>query len=190
MYWDPRPIVAGSAGLPVSGLDGMLLGPPDHYLRGRWGNRDWRNVPGPFYGALTDSCWVGRLVAPDHIVYEDDRGSEVVFRQPRNARETQVVLTAAWSDPFHAYACDGDDHWTLEAIRDWWAERKRLLEWIDDTCRAWSDSGRTDHHDNTRGLRAYRGYVADGLETSLREYGFWLEQRRSATTGEALPTLG
>lgn len=190
VYWDPRPTVAVSAGLPVAGLAGMLLGPAEDYLRGRWANRDWRNVPGPFYGAMTDSCWVGRLVAPDHIVYEDDNGGEVVFRQPRDAAETQMVLTAAWSDPFHAYACDGDEHWTLASVRDWWAERKRLLEWIDDTCRVWADSGRKDEQHNTHGLRAYRRYVADGLERSLREYGFWLEEHRPAAAGEGLPDLG
>ncbi|MFJ9365867.1 ferredoxin [Nocardia sp. NPDC101769] len=190
MYWDPLPTVIASQTLPSAGSEqGCQLGPPGDYLRGEWAERDWRNVPGPFYGAGTDSCWAGRLVAPEHIVYEDDFGSEVVFRQPRNVRETQLVLTAAASDPFCAYAYDGDDHWTLELIRRWWAERARLTEWIDRVDHAWSASEREDERENAQGLRTYRRYVNDGLETYLREYGFWLEHRRAPKPAEILPDL-
>ncbi|GAA0992575.1 hypothetical protein GCM10009555_081850 [Acrocarpospora macrocephala] len=109
-----------------------------------WEDRDWRNVPGPFYGAQTDSCWMGRDIAPRHIVYEDECGSEVVFRQPQSPQEVHLVLTAAWNDPFCAYAGDGDNHWTLELIREWWASRERLAAWIDDVRRRWSVSERED----------------------------------------------
>ncbi|ANZ35625.1 hypothetical protein BBK82_05565 [Lentzea guizhouensis] len=76
------PTVAASADLPVADHDGdRLLGEPV-YLLGKWEQRDWRNVPGPFYGADTDTCWMGRQIAPHHIVY-DDYGSEIVFRRTR-----------------------------------------------------------------------------------------------------------
>ncbi|WP_174567668.1 ferredoxin [Nocardia altamirensis] len=125
------PTIAASADLPLIGTKSHVLGEPHTYLRGQWEEREWRNIPGPLYGANTDSCWVGRLVAPNHVTYEEDWGSEVVFRQPSNPHETHQVLSAARSDPYFAYACDGDHHWTLELIREWWAGRARLTEWLD-----------------------------------------------------------
>lgn len=189
MYWNPLPTVVASAELPVIGSQHRILGNPGDYLRGRWEERDWRNVPGPFYGANTDNCWVGRLIAPDHILYEDDYGSEVVFRQPRNAHETQLLLSAAWSDPYCAYAYDGDDHWTLELIRGWWADRAKLAEWLSDLEREWSVHDRDQEREAAQGARAYSSYLHNGLQTSLREYAFWLDNRRPAEPHEALPDL-
>jgi hypothetical protein len=183
------PVVAASAGLEVVDLPGRLLGPPAEYLRGTWENRDWRNVPGPFYGARTDSCWTGRQVAPGHVVYEDESGGEVVYRQPRNADEVHVVLAAARSDPFRAYAADGDEHWTPELVRDWWAGRSRLAVWINDVRRRWEASDRADERDNAAGLRDYARYLGDGLEADLREYVFWLDNRRPRSPGESLPNV-
>ncbi|MFE7717833.1 ferredoxin [Nocardia rhizosphaerihabitans] len=189
MYWDPVPTVVASAALPVIGPEHRTLGDPDDYLRGRWDERDWRNVPGPFYGANTDSCWVGRLIAPDHVVYEDGNGSEVVFRQPCNARETRLLLSAAWADPYCGYAYNGDDHWTLELIRDWWADRARLAEWLSELEREWSVHDRDQEREAAQGLRAYSSYLHNGLETSLQNYAFWLDNRRPAQPHEALPSL-
>ena len=186
MYWDSTPTVALSADLEVANYPGgdRRLGPPTAYLRGRWEDRDWRNVPGPFYGARTDSCWMGRTVAPDHVVYEDEYGSEIVFRQPRNPDEVRLVLTAAWNDPFCAYAADGDKHWTLDLVRRWWAGRDRLLAWTDDVQRRWAGSERSDERDNASGLHVYAQYIGNGLEADLRAYGFWLDNagRRWSTS--------
>jgi hypothetical protein len=181
--------VSASAQFVVANYPVKDLGPPAAYLRGEWGSRDWRNVPGPFYGAETDSCWMGRDIAPRHVVYEDGFGSEVVFRQPQNPAEVHLVLTAAWNDPFGGYACDGDDHWTLDLVREWWADRERLAAWIDDLGRRWSVSERADERENARGLSDYANYVDHGLETYLREYAFWLENRRARMPGEPLPEL-
>jgi hypothetical protein len=190
VYWDPLPIVATSARLPVANLeDDSRLGPPADYLGGEWDRRDWRNVPGPFYGAQTDSCWTGREIAPRHIVYEDECGGEVVFRQPRDAGEVHLLLTAAWNDPFRAYASDGDDHWTLAMVREWWAGRARIVAWIEDVRHRWSASERSDERDNAVGLRDYASYLDNGLEAYLRAYGFWLDNRRAATPGDTLPDL-
>ncbi len=185
------PTVAASAETVVANYPegDRWLGPSDAYLRGRWADRDWRNVPGPFYGAQTDSCWMGRDIAPELVVYEDEYGSEIVYRQPRNAREVQLVLTAAWNDPWGAYAADGDEHWTLDLVRDWWAGRRRLTAWIDDVRRRWSVSERADERDNAAGLREFGRYLDHGLEGHLREYGFWLDNRRSRRPDEMLPDL-
>ncbi|GGR87036.1 hypothetical protein GCM10010169_34070 [Micromonospora fulviviridis] len=29
----------------------------DVTFQGKWEEHSWRNVPGPFYGAMTDDCW-------------------------------------------------------------------------------------------------------------------------------------
>lgn len=190
VYWDPGPSVAASAELPVANSDdGRPLGPPAAYLRGEWERRDWRNVPGPFYAAETDTCWMGRQIAPGHIIYEDEHGCEVVFRQPQDPHEVQLLLTAAWNDPFRAYACDGDARWTLGLVREWWAGRERIAAWIQAACREMSESEREDERDNASGLRDYASYLDNGLETYLRQYGFWLDDHRAAMPGERLPDL-
>ncbi|MGA5817126.1 hypothetical protein ACPC54_04595 [Kitasatospora sp. NPDC094028] len=45
------------------------LGEDREAFRGRWEDRLWLNVPGPFYGGGTDNCWTGRLSAPRHVLY-------------------------------------------------------------------------------------------------------------------------
>jgi hypothetical protein len=39
---------------------------------GRWEERSWLNVPGPFYGAETDTCATGRRAAPSNVLYTVD----------------------------------------------------------------------------------------------------------------------
>ncbi|MFI9504143.1 ferredoxin [Nocardia sp. NPDC052566] len=189
MYWDPLATIGMSAEWPLVIYPQSRLGPSADYLRGAWADKDWRNVPGPFYGAGTDNCGTGRLNAPGHVIYEDCF-AEVVYRQPRTPHEVHLLLSAAYSDPFCHYACDGDDHWTLSLVRDWWADRDRLLAWIHTMGEEWSVSASADDREAAAGLRDYAAYVSGALETHLREYGFWLEYRRPATPGEALPDLG
>ncbi len=49
-------------------------------------------MPGPFYGAMTDNCWVGRLHAPRHVLYGDDIDyeQEFLYRQPRNLEPSSL----------------------------------------------------------------------------------------------------
>jgi hypothetical protein len=84
------------------------------------------------------------------------------------------------NDPFGGYACDGDDHWTLALVREWWAGRQRIAIWTRDVCRTWPVSGHADKRENVLGLRDYASYLDNGLETYLREYGFWLDNHRAA----------
>ena len=186
------PTVAASADLDIANYpdSGRQLGPAGAYLRGIWADRDWRNAPGPFYGAETDTCWMGRAIAPDNVLYEDGYGTEIVFRQPRNPGEVRLVLSAAWNDPFGGYAADGDEHWTLALVREWWSDRRRLADWIDRVQRRWSLSERYDERENALGLRDYANYLEGGLETDLRDYGFWLDNRRPPLPHERLPELG
>ncbi|GAA1983136.1 ferredoxin [Catenulispora subtropica] len=173
-YWDPTPLVPDSTGAEY--LQGYRLPSPDKYLRGRWEDRNWLNVPGPFYGANTDTCATGPTVAPHNILLDDDY-QEFVFRQPRNERETLLVLGAAYSDPLSGYASDGDQHWTVDTVRAWWRERARVSEWI-------VRSGDTDGT-----YSEYSRFLDEGLEGYLRGYLFWLEERRAPDPRDNLPDL-
>ncbi|MFJ4341540.1 hypothetical protein [Streptomyces sp. NPDC088915] len=44
------------------------------------------NVRGPFYGAGTDTCGTGRIHGPGPLLYEADRFTAYVYRQPRTPR--------------------------------------------------------------------------------------------------------
>ncbi|MEJ8644681.1 ferredoxin [Streptomyces sp. MS1.HAVA.3] len=163
---------------------GLVEHPPE-----RWAECDWRNVPGPFYGAGTDNCWMGRLIAPTHVLYDDEWGAEFVYRQPRDAAQALALLGAVAQDPMAGYACDGDDHWTPELVRDWWRERGRLREWAVALDQSWSVSERAGEREAAAGARAYAAYIEDGLAEYLRGYVFWLAERRPAGPAETLPSL-
>ncbi|MGI5243772.1 hypothetical protein [Dactylosporangium sp. CA-139066] len=126
-YWDPLPHVdAVFATLPPR----MLRQSPEAVSRGDWEQRNWRNVPGPFYGAMTDSCEVGRMSAPRHVLYGGEEGWEWLYRQPGDLAELRAVLEAMRDDPWSGWARDGDEHWTPALVRGWWRDRPRLREWI------------------------------------------------------------
>lgn len=128
---------------------------PDVTFQGNWSERNWRNVPGLLYGAMTDNCWVGRLHAPRHVLYGDDIDyeQEFLYRQPRTVEELRAVVAAAQEDPWAGWACDGDTHWTPDLVREWWRDRGRLRDWIT-TKQRQTSYGRIDpllpqHHDGS-----------------------------------------
>jgi hypothetical protein len=191
-YWDPTPVVGSSVGVLVTDPQSSKpfeLPKPESYLLGRWEERDWRNLPGPFCGGGTDTCWVGRNIAPAHVLYDDDYGQEFVYRQPRTATQVHQVLFAAWNDPFCGYACDGDERWSVETVRAWWRERRRLQEWIDQVITKWTSSARADEREAVVGLHDFAAYLDGALSLHLRGYLFWLDQRRIPAAGQALPEL-
>lgn len=196
-YWNP---------LPTARQHVDSLARPAHELfTGVWEQRNWRNVPGPFYAAETDSLAIGRTAAPDHIAYDDDLGGgfgfEFVYRQPVNAPETEALIDGCRMELYGGYNWDGDEHWTVEAVRDWWRNRARVREWAvaiaadwgADTHPGWGDNADPRHlphyHDAAQGHRDFVAYIDHGLEGYLRGYLFWLEQRREPRPGEALPRL-
>lgn len=64
-------------------------------FRGRWDDLLWLNVPGPFWTGETDTCWTGRLHAPNHVLYGGEYLTEFVYRQPRTATEVAALADAA-----------------------------------------------------------------------------------------------
>lgn len=170
MYWNPLPVIADN-------------------LKGVWEERNWRNTPGPFYGATTDNCWTGRLVAPQHVMYDDDHGREFIYRQPQNPEEVRRVLDAAIDDPWEGYAADGDDYWTPTSVREWWADRGRLREWAIKLADKWSISEVQEEVEAANGALDLVAYLDNGMEAYLRGYVFWLAEGREPFVGEPLPEL-
>lgn len=180
-------------------LDAVIDSLPQHGLRpsldqicqGKWDERNWRNVPGPFYGAMTDNCWVGRLHAPHHVLYGDDieYEQEFLYRQPRTLAELQDVLVAMQEDPWAGWACDGDSHWSLNLVREWWRERGRLREWITAKHRRWIVSERADEREAASGLADYLAYLDGDLADHLRGYMFFLDNGVSPAPLDRVPAL-
>ena len=189
LYWDP--IVA---------MDRILADPPpghaapwtalgwnsrDAIFAESWAERDWRNVPGPFYAAETDTCGGGRWCAPD-LILVNEHWTEFVFRQPTNSTQVIGLLDAAYDDPFQEYGCDGNDHWTLEAIRAWWADRDRLLQWIESMVQMMTEQKAVGE---VASLREYAADIRGPLERQLREYAYWIDNGAPAQPADRLPSL-
>ncbi|MGW6708616.1 hypothetical protein ACWGDE_27505 [Streptomyces sp. NPDC054956] len=169
-----------------------LTGEDRKLFQGRWEKRLWLNVPGPFYTGETDTCWTGRLNAPDNVMYaaSSEHGLEYVFRQPRDPQEVRRMVDAADEEPFQEYACDGDLWWTPAAVRSWWADRGRVEEHLAATLAEYAGSVHRSDRDAAAGAWHFRGYLADGLAGDLRAYLFRLEEGRYPVAGERLPELG
>ncbi|GAA2569707.1 hypothetical protein GCM10010435_49760 [Winogradskya consettensis] len=196
-YWDPLP----TARRLVETLD-VSAG---QIFAGRWDQRNWRNVPGPFYAGETDSLAIGRLGAPEHICYDDDLGGgfgfEFIYRQPLNEHETRAVMDGCRAEFYSGYNWDGDDHRTVDAVRGWWRDRGRVREWAVAIAADWGADTHPHwgynaglrysghYHDAAQGHRDFVAYLDDGLEAYLRGYLLWLDERRGPGPGEALPRL-
>jgi hypothetical protein len=181
MYWDPVPHI-----------DAVVAALP-HELRfgGEWQDRNRLNVPGPFFAAGTDNCWVGRLHAPRHILYGDEDGfeSEFVYRQPRDASELRVVLRGMSDDPTNGWARDGDAHWTPALIREWWHDRARVQEWLTGRLATWADSDDPQYREAAEGLRDYRAYLDRELAGHLQAYAYFLDNGTAPSPADRLPAL-
>jgi hypothetical protein len=189
LYWDPVSAMASLVGQSLPG--GHPIDELSRIFRGKWTERNWRNVPGPIYGAMTDNCWVGRGSAPRHILYGDDIDyeQEFLYRQPRNLGELLQVLDGAQQDPWAGWACDGDEHWTPSSVKEWWRDRERLLEWIATKQATWTENPSPEARDVVVGLLDYRSYIHGELEQHLRVYLFWLEEHKSPSPDSLLPHL-
>ena len=156
--------------LPISALAGQ-------FFRPAFAKRNPLNIPGPFYGAETDTCETGTAEAP-HNVLLDASGQEFVFTQPRREAELRDILSAAICECFVGYGADGDDHWTLELIRGWWRSRLDLLA-ISSQAKGLPES-----------RRQWERILSGEGEAYLRSYAFFVENRRLPTETDALPEIG
>ncbi|MFI0899393.1 ferredoxin [Streptomyces sp. NPDC020983] len=166
-----------------------LLGDARDSFRGQWSERQWLNVPGPFYGAETDNCGTGRIHAPGLVLYEADYFTEYVYRQPRNPEELRQLVDAAQQEVFGGYGCDGDSHWTPASVREWWRERRRVVEYLADRRADWEADDAKAGQGVAAAALEYTAYIEGGLASHLRVYLFWLEERRSPAATDRLPVL-
>nr|BFE37753.1 hypothetical protein GCM10010200_100040 [Actinomadura rugatobispora] len=174
-YWDPLPTARAIAG-------SVAYGCSDTMGEGRWEDRSRLNVPGPFYAGVTDGGLNGPYYLPEHVLLSD-LNQECVFRQPANVREVTALIEIAWGEPMGGYAWDGDQRWTPESVRDWWADRGFVRTWI-------AAELADEHSANEReALHTYAAYLDNGMERYLRGYLFWLIERTEPRLGELLPDL-
>jgi hypothetical protein len=138
---------------------------------GRFEERNPLNVPGMFYGASTDTCGTGPGEAPANVAL-DDNGQEFVFRQPRDLEELKQVFNACWAECFDGFGTDGNEHWTVELVRAWWAQRENHRV-------AWRELG-IENVDQLFDVE---------LPKYLRGYVFFLEHRRMPNPADKLPGL-
>lgn len=134
------------------------------------------NIPGPFYGAETDTCETGPHEAPNNVLL-DPSGQEFVFKQPANAIELRDVVSAALCECFCGYGADGDDNWTLPLIRDWWRIRSDLLASV--------PAVRGD----PESVLLWQRLLSGQAEMYLRAYAFFLQERRLPVEGDTLPDI-
>lgn len=159
------------------------------WFRAPWEDRLWLNVPGPLYCGETDTCWTGRLSAPDHVLYGGRYFTEYIYRQPKTPAETALLVEAAACEVFSGYACDGDSRWTPAAVRDWWRDRGRITEYLTRHFYEWDEHPDAKSQGIRAGIRDFQAYIADELAGDLRIYLYWLDERRSPDPGDRLPEL-
>lgn len=164
-------------------------GEAENNFLAKWSDKAWMNTPGPLYCGAGDNCGTGPLCAPNNVQRDPD-GYEVVFRQPVNRFELRQVLKAAWADPLRGYGCDGDAHWSLRAIRMWWAEERRKVEVsLMREREVQLALGSAKDFAYFAGLERWLDYLRHELHPYLQTYAFFVEEGHPPDSGAVLPTL-
>jgi hypothetical protein len=135
------------------------------------------NIPGPIYGAETDTCCTGPQEAPDNVLL-DKHGQEFLFRQASTANEFRDLVSAAICECFEGYGADGNCHWRLSTIREWWQSRQDMLR--EEIGEQWCKGESV-----LRWKRALQG-EAEGY---LRVYAFFVENGQVPIDGDILPEV-
>lgn len=152
----------------------------DDQWGGKFSERNPLNIPGPFYGADTDSCETGPISAPDNILL-DPNGQEFVFRQPDSYWELLELLEAARCECFSGYAADGNDHWTLSLLREWWQQSLEMVAAYE------KEQENVDYL--LKAVTRYKHYLETDAEKYLQRYAFFLEQGQSPQKTDILPEI-
>ena len=130
-----------------------------------WKAKEELNFPGPFYTGESDTCGTGIMEAPNNVIF-DENCLEFVMIQPRNKNELLQLWNARSVEVFGAYYCDGNKHWTLEKVKNWWSNKNDILEHLKN-----EDLIKMNYNQEKR----YRHYIEHYAEMDLRKYGFFLE---------------
>ena len=157
----------------VSWKSDLARGP---FFSGCFEERNPFNIPGPFYGAQTDTCDTGPQEAPLNVML-DECGQEFLYRQPTNVDEIRQIIGAAICDPFQGYGADGDENWTVELIREWWRGMGERLTHIENLAKT-----------NTT-INQLNLFWTTQASDYLRQYAFFIDNRRLPDSADVLPEL-
>jgi hypothetical protein len=154
---------------------------------GVWTIRSWLNTPGPFYTGGADFAGFGPKYA-ESLVSMDAEHADVVFRQPVTAEELSVMIEAATVEPFSGYACDGNDRWSVTAVREWWARREEVRRHVVGSVlrEGWYE---WDPPVALASGQRWLAFLDEELEDYLRAYCYFLERRVWPGRGDDLPRL-
>ncbi|SDL63998.1 hypothetical protein SAMN05421823_107129 [Catalinimonas alkaloidigena] len=130
-----------------------------------WTEKGMLNFPGPFYTSETDTCGTGICEAPLNVLI-DEHYMEHVMIQPRTKNELWQVCNAGAVEIYSAYHCDGNQHWTVQLVRDWWKNKDDLLAHL-------KHQELIKHNCNQD--KRYAHYLQHQAKLDLRKYCFFLE---------------
>lgn len=182
-YWDPLPTARNIAARWQAGRGELSI------ETGKWEERSWLNVPGPFYAGVTDDGLNGQVYAPGLVLCGGEWGMEFVYRQPQTPEDVEVLLDVAWGEPMGGYAWDGDQRWSEASVRGWWADRARVREWIRSEIATRSISEADYDRESVPALLKFAAHLDGPLERCLRGYLYWLIERREPDAHAVLPKL-
>jgi hypothetical protein len=158
-------------------------------FNGKWDEKLWPNTPGPFYGADTDSCGTGPIEAATNSCL-DEQGFEYIFKQPASLKELNELVQAAKVNVLCGYGADGNSHWTLSLIREWWNRRTELMQlcygsrYLSEKAARSIDQFARVYHQNAK----YRlHYVKTELASYLGAYSFFIEEGRPPEDPDIIP---
>lgn len=143
-----------------------------------WSEKGELNFPGPFYTGESDTCGTGICESPNNVI-SDENSMEYVMIQPRTKLELLQLWNAGAVEVFGSYYCDGNKHWTIQLVRDWWSNREGILEHLKN-----EELIKMNYNQEKR----YKHYIENYAALDLRKYCFFLENG-FYPTNEKLPQL-
>lgn len=184
---------------------------PDDF-RGTWATKHPLNIPGPIYVGDDCSCGTGPVAAPNNVILpcNDDekyvtvggigpQGGEFLYRQPGSMFELKQVLDAAARNALSTYALDGNAFWTRQLVVAWWHDTRSVRDALANNLKAYWNRDRALATSSVSLVAAlpspspdldrWNDFNKDGLEHYLREYCYFLDNRRVPTAATNLPPL-
>ena len=143
-----------------------------------WNEKGKLNFPGPFYTGVTDTCGTGIVEAPNNIIF-DENCREFVMIQPRTKIELVQLWNAGAAEVFGSYYCDGNENWTVQLVKEWWANKNEVLEHLKN-----SELIKMNQNQEKR----YLHYLENEAKLDLRKYCYFLENGLYPND-ESLPEL-
>lgn len=156
-----------------------LLGIEDlaEFFPAKFSEKNRLNMPGPIYGGETDTCCTGPQEAPYNVLL-DKSGQEFVFKQASSVVEFRDLVSAAMCECFEGYGADGDSHWRLSSIREWWRTRDDMLA-----------EGVSERFCSSQSVEGWRRALQGEAKGYLRVYAFFVENGRVPVDGDILPDV-